>query len=194
MSQPADVFSGALQALIARGYGAANALLFGWNAGNDYSASHYYPPTIPDAVYASGASALVADYVIYVPFICRFTHTFTKLAFYNTGAGDSGDLIRMGIYDSTGGRPVNRLVDGGELTMTGAAAVNEATISQQLIAGRLHFLAITANGAITGYRVAGAVTGAWRSALDLGALTTATLPDSIGFAESRAYAALPATA
>jgi len=172
-----------------------NQMLLGWNFNNGYSPSNYYPPTIPGIVYNSGVNGLTADYVIYVPFVCRVTNVFTRLAYYNTGTGDSGDDIRMGLYESAEGRPTTLIVDGGELAITGAAALNESTISTTLIGGRLYFMAITANGAINGYRATAAPTSAYASAIDMGVTEVSAVPGlgGIGYMESRAYAALPST-
>lgn len=180
---------------ISQGAGApvySNSTLLNWSKALDYSASSYYPPTLkPVTDYSNQASGLSADKLVYVPFVPRVAHTFTKLAFYNSSAAETGRKFRLGIYASASGRPTTLVVDGGETTIGAAAAFNEVTISQLLSPGALYFLAEVANTAISGPATNNA--GLFTGVIDLGASqVTSTFPVGVGWSENFSYAALPA--
>jgi hypothetical protein len=108
-----------------------------------YTTDLFYPASLAPVSMAGGAT-VGSGTVYYVPFIPRFTHTFQKMAIYNTGAGDNGNQINMSIYESSGVIPNDRLFAAISVTLGGAAALNEATIAggQELVARTLYYLAL----------------------------------------------------
>lgn len=119
----------------------------------DYAAGVWYPSTnmggwTPNL---AAASALVNGTITLVPFVPRFTHTFTGIGWWHSSAAQNGQNIRLGIYGSTGGIPSGAaLVDSGTIATTASAALRSATISQKLVAGQLYWLAGNADASLTG--------------------------------------------
>ncbi|MBW2635995.1 MAG: hypothetical protein JRC86_00465 [Deltaproteobacteria bacterium] len=113
----------------------------------DYVAGRYYGPSV-QYNRVTGDNT-VADALIYAPFVPFETHTFTDMAFYNTGAGDNGEKARMGIYSSSDGRPDSLMKEAAEVTLTAAAALRVAALSggQELVRDTLYFLAFVADDA-----------------------------------------------
>jgi hypothetical protein len=106
--------------------------------GIGYTSGKWYCGAVPLAQH--GTANMSANYDYFVPFLCRKTTTFDRIALYNTGAVTIN--FRLGIYaDDGGGHPGALVVDGGQLTTSGAAGDNAATISATLTGGQLYWLA-----------------------------------------------------
>ena len=106
---------------------------------SDYIAGRYYEPSL-NSVGVSTAT-MAQDVLYFTPFVPFLDHTFDRIAAYNGGTGDTGEKFRLGIYESTNGRPVDLLLDAGEITLDGSAALRAITISQALVKDNLYFLA-----------------------------------------------------
>jgi hypothetical protein len=156
-----------------------------------YTAGLYYPPTINGMIDAG--TSISANRDVFVPFLCRKSTTFDRIALYNTGAVTLN--FRLGIYaDNGGGCPGSLVVDGGELTTSGAAGDNAATISAALTAGSLYWLVLNAASAI-------AFTGISNPRPDLSMIAdffapagNAGVSGTMTFINTRSYAAFPSTA
>jgi hypothetical protein len=119
-----------------------------------------YPPHW--ALYHTGTLNTTATRLYYIPFYFNSLTAFTGLRSYNSGAGDNGEVFRMGVYEaaltSSGGRglPGTRLVDCGEVTLTGASAVRTLASSFTPTYVGWHWLAYHANSAAAMYAVVNA--------------------------------------
>lgn len=164
--------------------------------GQDYTASRYYPATIPGMATSFSVGSAANNTIYYLPFFCRFQHTFTGLSFSNDTSVNTFKF-RLGIYSSTGGIPSTLVVDSGELTVGDASTntLRTITISQSLNGGTLYWLAYIGNTS--------------SAVLKLGAAPNQNIVQEVGFtaatavgtttafsaiSESYAYAALPSTA
>lgn len=58
----------------------------------------------------------------YIPVFHPLTHTFQGAATYNSGTGDNGETLRIGIYSHGSAGPTTLIKDFGEITLTGASA------------------------------------------------------------------------
>lgn len=112
-----------------------------------YITDRYYQPTVNFNLFANRTPA--ADIMVFVPFIPFATHTFTKIALINRATSDSGEKIRLGIYNSSDARPTSLLLDAGEITLDATIAIRAITISQSLTANTLYFLAFVCNATMT---------------------------------------------
>lgn len=161
---------------------------------------------IPQHVLASsGTLAVTATRRYYVPFFCSFTQTFAGMKTYNSGVGDNGKKIRMGVYnEATTGGPGTLVAEVSETTLTGASAIRTATGSMTLIGGQMYFLCFTSDTAPT-MHVMGHFTSAAGSVApapfstqhgiftwDVGSTDSRTQP--LGDYVDTAYGALPSTA
>ncbi len=100
-----------------------------------------YLPTgyaITGETIATGAADLY-----YYPFWCPTTQTFTGAKSWNQGAGDNGETFRMGIYkdDGSGGGPGTLVIDFGQVTLTGAAALRTLASAVTLPGGQWYWFA-----------------------------------------------------
>ena len=130
------------------------------------------------------------------PFICRNAHTFQTIGFYNSSAAQAGRKFRMGIYNSSNGFPSGApLIDAGETTLGAAAGFNEKTVNQQLLAGKLYYLALNTDGALTGQSVmptTGYLPNLTSGVSSFTSLVAVTSPYiTYGYKMSSAYGALP---
>lgn len=157
--------------------------------GLGYSTGDWYGPAVPGAVFASLNATLNTD--IFAPFLCRKTTTFDRIAIYNTGAVTQN--IRLGIYqDNGGGRPGALIVDAGQVTTSGAAGDNAATISQSLTGGVLYWLAMNPDATIAVQGLTPATSGIAEGMMDFALPAASTF--GVGMAtvvNSRAYGAYP---
>lgn len=164
--------------------------------GQDYSANRYYPHTIPGMTGNFSTGSATNNTIYYVPFYCRFQHTFTGIAFSNDTSVNT-NKFRLGIYTSVGGIPSARVVDSGELTVsdTNTNTLRNITISQALSGNTLYWLAYIGNTASAVLKLGAAPNQNVVQELGFTAATAvgATTPFSV-ISESLAYGALPATA
>lgn len=117
----------------------------------DYAANLWYHTPVKGCIPASAATATINGSISLLPFIPRFTHTFTALGWWHNSAAQNGQNLRLGVYGSVGGKPSGAaLADTGSIATTAAVAFRTATISLRLTAGQLYWLAINADGTLTG--------------------------------------------
>jgi len=108
-----------------------------------YKANVYYPPQF--VAFASGTVTTTSTRLYFVPIYIWQTYTFAGIATSNSGAGDTGDTYRVGVYTDSAG-PASLVVDVGEVTLTAAAAARESLASITLNKG-FYWLAFHANQA-----------------------------------------------
>lgn len=87
-------------------------------------------------------------YPIYIP----KAQTFASASVYNSGAGDNGETLRIGIYSNNNGLPGTLLSAYTEITLTGAAAERNVAVSLSLSAG-WNWCAIHHNSAAAMYGI-----------------------------------------
>jgi hypothetical protein len=139
------------------------------------------------------------DKLFAVPFICGETITWTRIGF-QADNGDTTGNARVGIYSAgADGLPDTLLGGGTELTIPDERIAVEETISEELQANTLYWLAFIGTGAATcGIHVFGSVPGnVWIAQFFFG------MPSGWNVAETdaspmcvykdQAYGALPAT-
>ena len=167
----------------------------------DYAAGVWYSSG-PGNWSAASGNAMVSGTVSLIPFIPRFTHTFTALGWWHNSAAQTGHNLRLGIYDSTNGKPSGAaLVDSGSIATTAAVAFRTSgAISQTLRAGHLYYLASNADSTLAGgewtpptlsYNPAWVTTGIIDPATAFGASATGLFA---GFTQTSAYGAFPTIA
>jgi len=109
----------------------------------------YMGPAIP--ISAQAATATVADYIMFTPFVAKKAVTVKAIMIENTGAGDSGDKCRVGLWQANAfGMPGTLLQQSGEITFAGAAALNDGTITATtLTPGVLYWAGAVLNASVT---------------------------------------------
>jgi|LakMenE18May11ns_1017448.scaffolds.fasta_scaffold9677478_1 hypothetical protein len=104
-----------------------------------FISGYYYKGVSAQPVFTTPAP-LAANNTYYLPFVVTATTTFDRIMI-RTGIGFVGtSSVRLGIYNSSGGKPTTVLLDAGTVSCTSAAGTFQITISQQLSAG-FYFLA-----------------------------------------------------
>jgi hypothetical protein len=141
--------------------------------------------TSPSTGTALTATAVTANRLYAIPFLCPKAITLDQIAFNVTTllAGKA----RCGIYNDSGLYPSSLLLDGGELD-TGTTGVKSTTINQALSASSLYWLAFLANAAVTirGFAVASMLP-------ILGISNALGTAQNLGLYVSQTYGALPGT-
>lgn len=94
------------------------------------SGKHYWPKHVMPA---TGAVTLTANRLYRTWDYVAETTTFAGGWFYNSGAGDNGKKLRIGVWDRAG----VLLKDFGETTLTGAAALRAVANSVTIPGGSL---------------------------------------------------------
>jgi hypothetical protein len=91
-----------------------------------------------------------ANFIYAAPFYCRQDCTISHLVFDNSGTGNSGDDIRIGIYDSTAVHAPNSLLQqSGEIALDGTSDVRVADITDQaLVGGKVYWIGLVSNATI----------------------------------------------
>jgi len=109
---------------------------------DDYVVDNYYEST---ASFEGSATAITLTDISFAPFVPFADHTFTGIAF--SCYGTQSTTIQMGIYDSDAAGNPNSLLTADNLSVTlgGAPAFNEITISEALTKDTLYWLAIIAS-------------------------------------------------
>lgn len=106
--------------------------------------------------HVSNPLTTTATRLYYVPIYLDAITTFAGFKTYNSGAGDSGDVYRVGIYgEATAGGPGALLNDCGEVTLTGAAALRTSASSFSNTSIGWHYLAFHAQDAAAMYSMSG---------------------------------------
>lgn len=169
--------------------------IYNWTTGKGYVTGQYYGPTIGGFSATPTTLALANTDLVFMPFVPDVTRTFPAISVYNTSAAESGNKARLGVYSSTNGQPSALLVDAGEITLTGAAAIRDLTATIALSVGRLYFTCIHTNAAFT-VRALTPGAGGTEASIRLGQpssnlASAANL--SATFYANQAYGALPST-
>jgi hypothetical protein len=178
---------GGTQGLLARGA----TLRPGLPPALGYTTAKYYGPSILGGLFSTGTS-FNQDIQFYAPFLCRKRQAWDRIALRNTAA--VSDKIRLALYgDDGGGHPGARLAESGEITLSGAAADNAATVSVTTDPG-LYWLSYVGNAAIAVEAFAAAGLGNWENWADFATVTNATAGGGTGAGAAFSFAQLPATA
>lgn len=167
-------------------------------AASDYVAGSYYGAnTTRDGALTTIGVAANTIYLSY-PILVRKSHTFDRLVIRQT-TNDTGDKVRVGIWKDLGKlspEGATLEIDSGELTMGGAAANHEATISWAAVPG-VYYMGLVSDTASTsflasdinalsgledfGVQFLRTAWGAWSTAFTYGVLSGADpLPDITG--------------
>jgi hypothetical protein len=110
-----------------------------------FISGYYYKS--PSVTTSLGAVATV-NTTYYTPFFVPVTTTFDRIA-VRTGNGYSGTgSVRMGIYNSTSGKPSTLILDAGTGATASANQTVAITISQQLTPG-IYWVAANSQTAAT---------------------------------------------
>lgn len=164
-----------------------------------FQASHYYRPHWATATALT--VTLTANRLYRTWFYVPKTTTFSGGWFHNSGAGDSGDKVRIGVYDATG---ATLLKDFGETTLSGAAALRSVANTVTLPGPAWYQLALVSDTTpalfaidpLQYFSAAGMVTpsptaafGAFSAALAAGSNILNSSP--VGDYAAFSYAALP---
>lgn len=155
-------------------------------------AGHWHTGLSNSATMAAGGFQAAANTLCYMSFYSWGRHTYDRIGIHCAGGNAGGRLARLGIYESNvAGNPGALLLDAGEIDLTGVGA-KELTISQELQAYRLYWLAFVGNSASPTYRTFVTADGGplFANRVDSGATAGATKLISHAFT----YAALPSTA
>ena len=151
-----------------------------------YVTSWYYPPQCGAMDPGTTGVTTTDTRLYYIPIFIFQTHTFTNMAVYNSGAGDSGDDVRLGVYShhaSYGPRTLE--VDMGEVSFGASAAKTEATAGTIALTKGWWWIAVHCNGAADMYAIRSRVASSmlWRLQADFGvpAVNSATLDCVNGF-------------
>ena len=165
-----------------------------------YVSDWYYP--LNSGVMDPGTTTLTTTdtRLYYIPFYVFQSVSIDLLAAYNSGVGDSGDDIRLGIYShhaSYGPRTLK--VDFGEVSLTGAAAALVPTADETSLTRGWWWAAVHCNGAADMYAMRSRIASGYllRGGQEFGlpALNSATLDDVNYFPYvDKTYAAMSSTA
>lgn len=93
--------------------------------------TNYYYSAFPSI--APGVLSLANNRIHYIPFQVTESVTFTRIGI-NVTTLQAASVIRLGIYNSSGGKPSTLLVDAGTVAGT-STGEKEITISQAMTAG-----------------------------------------------------------
>lgn len=187
-----DVYSGAKRAVIK--YGSTFPYANGTADSNTVLLCHCAGATL------SSAAVTLTNRLFGVPFFVPDVTTIDGLAFENTGAGDNGDKVRLGIYDSSGGYPSTLLGETGEIILDATADVRIAAMGAAvvLLPTKVYWLAIVGNASTTILVNNTATRGEWYMTRAGSVPWTVGIPifnggSLAGVFASHTYAALPST-
>ena len=160
-----------------------------------YTTGKYYGPSFVGVVLNSTVT-LTAGRDYFVPFLCRRSKSFDRIALRNTAA--VATTFRLAVYaDDGGGHPGALVEAGSELTCGGAAGDNAATLSAtSLTGGTLYWLAFNCNSnlAVPAVYTNSGSTPAYDNAADFPVPDAAAVNYGSFPYSTRAYAAFPSTA
>lgn len=167
----------------------------------EYVSDWYYPPQCGAMDPGTTTLTTTNTRLYYIPFYVFMSHAFDFMAVYNSGVGDSGDDVRVGIYDHQGGYgPRNLKNDFGELSFGASAAKVENSSADEVYLTRgWYWAAIHCNGAADMYAIRSRVGSSmlWRGQADLGVVAVdASGLDCVNYFPyvDTTYAALASTA
>lgn len=165
-----------------------------------YVSNWYYPPN--SGVMDPGTQTLTTTdtRLYYIPFYVFESHAFDIMAVYNSGVGDSGDDVRVGIYShhkDYGPRVLKN--DFGELSFGASASAEESESDEIFLTRGWWWGAIHCNGAADMYAIRSRVAsyGLLRGQSEIGvpSLTSNAIDDVNYFPYvDTTYAALASTA
>lgn len=137
--------------MIVKGGGSNNA---GGAGPPSYVEDWYYPSQVGVMDPSAQTVTTTATRLYYCPIYVFQTHTFESAYIYNSGAGDTGETVKVGLYthrDTVG--PYSLVVDWGTYTVAGAAAaaIGPTAAADAVCTKGWYWLAIHANSAIAFY-------------------------------------------
>lgn len=98
-----------------------------------------------------------ATRLYYTPIFLHHIKAWAGIKTYNSGAGDNGEVYRVGIYEeAAAGGPGTLLKDCGEVTLTGASAIRSSANSFANTKIGWHYLAVHFNDATNMWAMQGA--------------------------------------
>jgi hypothetical protein len=116
----------------------------------EVSGGYYECITSPgNALNPSGSYA--TSQLFAIPFITREGGPVSSLAFYNSSAGETGAVMRLGIYNDNGGSPSTLVAAASDITLTAAAALREGSISATLTPNTKYWIGFATSATITAY-------------------------------------------
>jgi len=116
--------------------------------------------------FQASTASLAKDVIRLTPFIVSESESFDRIAMEISGAGTAGSLVRLGIYNSSGGYPTTNLLNAG--TIAGDSATNQTITILQALTPGVYWLAYIHNSvANISFRTIQATTGAIPSILGL---------------------------
>ena len=177
------------------GGGGAGPTPFTELSATDYAAGLWYSSNQGGFTIATNGTS-ANGIMSLIPFVPRFTHVFTGIGWFHSSAAENAHNIRLGIYGSVGGAPSGAaIVDSGSIATTAAAALMTATISQQLSAGQMYWLAALSDSSLTGASwLAAAPNYAWAAnglISPAAALVASTTGGVLGYTQVASFGALP---
>ena len=179
---------------------AATGLAWGNNSplfGLAYKSAQYYPCERAGTYFNNVTPTL--NRVMAVPFFCRKTTTFDRIAVSQVTNAPATSVMRLGIFNDDGtAYPGTVLLDAGTVaTSAGAPATREITISQQLTPGLYWLAAVQQVAGGSGTYFGSPVTGAGVSPAGLPYIISngAALPGGTSYrdTQSGAFAAFTTT-
>lgn len=110
-----------------------------------FTGQYLYPAHLKSAA-ASAYTTTAARYV-FIPFWLEAGDTWTGVAVYNTGAGDTGEKMKIAVYnyDLTTGAPSTVANNFGEITLTAAAAERRLASPWTVTVSAWYYLAFVAD-------------------------------------------------
>lgn len=165
-----------------------------------YVSNWYYPAN--SGVMDPGTQTLTTTdtRLYYIPFYIFESHAFDAAAVYNSGVGDSGDDVRIGIYShnkSYGPRTLK--VDLGEISFGASADVEETAESEFYLTRGWWWAAIHCNGSADMYGIRSRIASGFllRGQSEIGVpIITAAAFDDVNYFPyvDKTYAAMSSTA
>tara|TARA_R110000824_G_scaffold6977_1_gene32000 strand:+ start:162 stop:767 length:606 start_codon:yes stop_codon:yes gene_type:complete len=120
---------------------------------NSYVANTVYPSF--QGIDKNGALGNIsANYLYAVPYIVRAPMSVDFLCLFNSSTGQSGNKFRLGLYASSTTAIGSLIVETGETTLDGSAALRTVAITQQNLSAGLYYLAVNCNAVVQSVHVA----------------------------------------
>lgn len=123
--------------------GLAWASTVGFGPLGDMTTQRWYGP-ISFGSASNGTKVSVQAQMEAYPFVVNQSTTFDRIGINCSGAGTAGAVVRLGIYNNSGGLPTTLVLDAGTIDATGTGD-KTITISQVLAAG-IYWLAACTQG------------------------------------------------
>jgi len=119
-----------------------------------FTGQYLYPQHLKSAAAASYTTT--ANRYVFIPFWLESGDTWTGVAVYNSGAGDTGEKMKIAVYnyDLTTGAPSTVAKNFGEITLTAAAAERKLASSWTVTVSGWYYLTFVADNAFNLYGAA----------------------------------------